>query len=42
MDPNCRCQQELFKHLGRVVAVGKDYRSTREYVGASGDVAIEV
>lgn len=42
VDLSCRCQDKSSTHLGRILAVGKDYRSTRKHPGAYGDVAIEV
>lgn len=42
LDLCCRCQDESSTHLGRILAVGKDYRSTREHSGVHGDIAVEV
>lgn len=42
LDPICHCQNGSLPHLGRVLAIGKDYRSTRNHSGALGSIAIEV
>lgn len=42
LDLDCLCHNGSSTHLGRILAVGKDYRSTRAHIGATGDVVIKV